>query len=189
MQIGKPLLVALLLATSPVEAAEIVLFQSALATAVRRDVFGPAGKRTLSGNPAGCSYAVVEQPETTLGNGRLHLRARFTGRAAIKMGNDCVGPGDAFWLEVSGVPAVDGDTLRITNVRLDEGKAIYRPLLERLIRESVAGAVQINLRTEIQKVLGGAGPYKATVPKLTIAGVSTTDAAITINFDFRLEAR
>jgi hypothetical protein len=157
--------------------------------AIRLDVFGPDGKRTLSGNPTGCSYAVVEQPETTLGNGRLNLRARFTGRAALKVGNDCVGPGDAFWLKVSGVPVVDGDTLRISDVRLDEGKAVYRPLLEKLIKESVASAVQINLRTELQKLLGGAGPYKATVPKLTIAGVSTTDSAITISFDFRLEAR
>jgi hypothetical protein len=46
-----------------------------------------------------------------------------------------------------------------------------------------------NWRTEHQKLLEGGVPYKATVPKLTIAGVSTTDSAITISFDFRLEAR
>ena len=175
---------------APARAAEIALFQSAIDTIVRRDVYGPDGKRTLSGNSKGCTYAIVEQPTTTLSGGRLRLRTHFSGRAAVKVGDRCVGTGEAFWLTVSGVPAVEGDVLKLTEVRLDEGKELYRLLIEQLVKEAVAPAVQVNLRSELQKVLGGAGSsYKATLPMLTVSSIVTSDEAITIQFDFRLEAR
>ena len=80
--------------------------------------------------------------------------------------------------------------LKLTEVRLDEGKELYRPLIEQLVKEAVAPAVQVNLRSELQKVLGGAGSsYKATLPMLMVSSIVTSDEAITIQFDFRLEAR
>ena len=178
-----------LFAGAPARAAEIALYQSALQKAVDREVFGGTGRRVLSGNPRDCSHALVEQPAVTLRDGRLYLRARFAARAGVRVGAECAGTGESFWFEVSGRPAADGETVSLADLRLHEIKEFYRPLIETLMAGPVARAVQINLRAELQKVLSGDIGYQATLPKLAIQSVTTTDQAITMVFDFRLEAR
>lgn len=173
----------------PARAAEIALYQSALQKAVDREVFGGTGRRVLSGSPRDCSHALVEQPVIALREGRLYLRARFAARAGVRVGVECAGTGESFWFEVSGRPAADGETVSLADLRLHEIKALYRPLIETLMAGPVARAVRINLRGELQKVLGGDTGYQATLPRLAIESVTTTDQAVTMVFDFRLEAR
>jgi hypothetical protein len=179
-----------LLACAATPAAEIVVYESALQSAMLRQAFDVNGRRLLAGDPRQCNYALVQQPTLRLREGRLFLRAQFSGVLGVPVpSGGCSGLADAFWFEVSGRPAAQGDALGLDDLRLGEVKEVYRPLIESLMSGAVSQALRINLRTELQKMLDGAGGYRASLPMLEIRSVTTSDEAVTLRFDFRLEAR
>lgn len=181
---------ALLLACTTAPAAEIVVYESALQSAMLRQAFDVNGRRLLAGDPRQCNYALVQQPALRLREGRLFLRAQFSAVLGVPApAGGCTGLADSFWFEVSGQPVAQGDALALADLRLDEVKEVYRPLVESLMSGAVSQALRINLRTELQKMLDGANGYRASLPTLEIRSVTTSDEAVTMRFDFRLEAR
>lgn len=155
-----------------------------------RQAFDVNGRRLLAGDPRQCNYALVQQPTLRLREGRLFLRAQFSGVLGVPgPSGGCSGLADAFWFEVSGRPTAQGDALGLDDLRLGEVKEVYRPLIESLMSGAVSQALRINLRAELQKMLDGAGGYRASLPLLEIRSVTTSDEAVTLRFDFRLEAR
>jgi hypothetical protein len=133
---------------------------------------------------------LVQQPALRLREGRLFLRAQFSAVLGVPAAaGGCTGLADSFWFEVSGQPVAQGDALALADLRLDEVKEVYRPLVESLMSGAVSQALRINLRTELQKMLDGANGYRASLPALEIRSVTTSDEAVMMRFDFRLEAR
>jgi hypothetical protein len=179
-----------LLACTAAPAAEFVVYESALESAMLRQAFDVNGRRLLAGDPRQCNYALVQQPTLRLREGRLFLRAQFSGVLGVPApAGGCSGLVEAFWFEVSGRPTAQGDALGLDDLRLGEVKEVYRPLIESLMSGAVSQALRINLRSELQKMLDGAAGYRASLPALEIRSVTTSDEAVTLRFDFRLEAR
>lgn len=170
-------------------AAELKLFPSAIGKAVQHEVFDKNGQKLLQGDPQSCAYALLERPTTTLLPGRIALRAYMITKLGVAFNGECRGTGDAFWITVSGKPVMKGDVLTVENLSLDEGKPAYRSLLENLLRNTIAGAMKVNLRTELQNLLRNAGPYATSVPQLTVHSVETEPSGVHIRFDFKLEAK
>jgi hypothetical protein len=92
---------------------------------------------------------------------------------------------------LSGQPYLERtDTLGIRDVKLEEGKEAYRPLLELFLQSIASKALGWNLRQELSKILQGTQtPYDVTVPVLTVQSVKAESNALTVLLDFVLEAR
>lgn len=170
-------------------AASIQLHQDAVTAAVTRRVFSDNGKRNLTGNPASCTHAYLEQPSIAFKGGRLYLRVHLAGRAGLRMNGSCVGASDAFFTTISGQPFVAGETIALRDVRLDEGKAEYRGLLEGLLQQQVRALLGVNLREELNKLAqNNAAEFKVTVTQFRLLDVTARDGVLTVRFDFALEA-
>lgn len=181
-----------LVVCSPSGAADITLYASAIDTALKTEIFASDGKYLLSGEVKSCSYAYLERPSTSLRDGRIFVRMHFSGRAGIPNGATCVGPGEAFWLTVSGRPYFQGELVGITDFRLEEGQDVYGygPLLEGFLASSVPKALNLNLRQEVMKILTStATPYKVFLPRLELQKVVAENNALRVLFDFSLEGR
>ena len=181
---------AYLLFSSLSGAADITLHASAIDTALKTEVFTKDGKYFFSGGPKSCSYASLESPATSLRDGRMFVRVRFAGRAGVASASQCVGRDEAFWLTVSGRPSFQGEVLGITEIRLEEGNAVYGPLLESFLASIVPSALNLNLRRELMKMLTNApSPYNVSLPRLELQGVTAESNALKVVFDFSLEGR
>lgn len=179
-----------ILAVSPALGADITLYSSAIDTALKAEVFSKEGKHFLSGGPKSCSYASLEQPATKLRDGRIFVRMRFAARAGVTTQSQCVGREEGFWLTVSGRPTFQAEALGITDFRLEEGNRAYGPLLEVFLASLVPSAINLNLRQELMKLLAARpSPYKVSLPRLELQGVSAENDALKVMFDFSLEGR
>ncbi len=179
-----------LLTTCPALAADITMHASAIDTALRTELFKNEGRYVLSGNPRTCAYAYLEKPATTLRDGRMLLRMYFAAKAAIQQGSNCMGRGEEFWLAVSGRPFFKGDNLSIDDIRLEEGKEAYRPMLEQFLSSYVLNAINFNVRQELLKILTNAKTaYQVSIPRLDLQKAIAENNMLRVNFDFSLEAR
>ncbi len=173
-----------------VAAAEIVMYPTAIDTALRREVFNRNGRYVISGDPRTCAWAVLESPASSFREGRLFLRMRFASSTAMPVGNQCVGGGEAFWVTVSAEPYFERDVVGLRAPRLEEGKDVYRPIIELFLTNVAPSAINFNLRDEIAKMLRDQrSGYTVTVPMLDVQSVAARDNALAVRFDFRLEAR
>jgi hypothetical protein len=70
---------------------------SAIQKVLAQEVFTAEGRRYVQGIPAAkCSFAYLAHPEPRGEDGRLTLKARFTGRSALDLFGRCIGLGDSF---------------------------------------------------------------------------------------------
>jgi hypothetical protein len=172
------------------QAAEIVLFPSAVDAALKRELFNSNGKFVVAGDPRSCAFTTLEQPATSFREGRLFLRSYLVTRAGLPSGSQCVGGGDAFWVTVSAEPFVARDILGLRAARTEDAPLHYRALVEIFLRAFAPQALNINLRDELTKVLRDPRVgYQVSVPTIDVQSIVARDNALTVRFDFRLEAR
>lgn len=177
-------------AASFAQAAEIVLYPSAVDATLRREVFNRNGRYVLSGDPRTCAWAGLDSPATTFRDGRVFLRMRFQASTAVPVNNQCVGGGEQFWVTLSAEPFVNGELVGLHNARLEEGKDAYRPLLEIFLRNVAPSAINVNVRDEVTRMLKDPrNPWTVTLPRLDVQSAAVRDGGLAIGFDFRLEAR
>lgn len=180
----------LVVAAAQVRAAEIVLHPSAVDATLRREVFNRNGRYVLSGDPRTCAWAGVDSPQSSFRDGRYYLRVRFQSSAAVPLNNQCVGGGDQFWMTISAEPFAQGETVGLRNARLEEGKEVYRPLIQLFLTNVAPSAIRINLRDEVGKMLSDPrNPYTVSVPMIEVQSVAVRENRLDVKFDFRLEAR
>jgi len=172
-----------------VAAATLALHQDAVTAVVAQRLFTSNGKRMLSGSLASCTYVYIEKPAVAFRDRRLFLRVHVAGQVGLRSGGNCIGKGDAFHATVSGLPAIDGDKIALKDLRMDEGRAEYRGLLEPLLRQQIPSLLGLNLREEISKGLQNSGsPLKLALTEFRLLDVMVGTGMLTIRFDFALQA-
>lgn len=90
---------------------------SALERLLASQVFTDEGRRYVQGSrEAKCSYAWLEKPEISGSEGRLVIRAKFTGRSAWSLFGRCVGMGDSFDVRITATPVYADGAIGLQNV-------------------------------------------------------------------------
>ena len=169
-------------------AASLALQQEAVTAAVAQRLFTDRGKRVLAGTIGSCMHAYAEQPVVTFRGGRVYLRMHLSGRAGVSMNGACVGPTDAFHATLSGQPYIEGETISVRDVRLDEGKREYRGLLEPLLRQQLPSLLGSNLRAELGRYLEGSqSDFRMAVTQFQLQDVVANDGWLSVRFDFALQ--
>jgi hypothetical protein len=92
---------------------------------------------------------------------------------------------------VSGRPYFSGETLGLTDIRVDEvSNALYRVMLQHYLGLALPAALEINLREGVQRVITEQGSsYRVSVSKLVVTNMTAENNRIHAHLSFALSAR
>ena len=106
-----------LLLTPLAQAVELHIQFAALERMLSEQLFTQDGRRYVHGSAATkCNFAYLEKPHFQGADGKLRIRAKFTGRSALNMFGQCIGLGDAFTAAITAVPQYKDGNIGLANV-------------------------------------------------------------------------
>jgi hypothetical protein len=184
--------VLLLAAASAAHAVEIHIQFGALERMLAEQVFTQEGRRYVHGARTDkCNFAYLEKPQVRGEDGRLHMRAHFTGRAALNLIGQCVGLGDAFDAVITAVPVYKGGAIGFQEVKVvsDRKSSYYIRKVCAAMESSLTRDFKYPLEHDAQALLESPGPtpqYKREVRKFNVPEIRVTNDALVLNVDFEM---
>jgi hypothetical protein len=184
----------LLMATaSAAHAVEIRIQFGALERMLAEQVFTQEGRRYVRGDKTDkCNFAYLEKPQVRGDeDGRLRMRARFTGRSALNFIGQCVGMGDAFDAVITAVPVYKGGAIGLQKVKVASGgrTSYYIRKVCAAMESSLSRDFKYPLERDAQALLESPGPtpqYKREVRKFNVPEVRVTNDALVLTVDFEM---
>jgi hypothetical protein len=182
----------LLLLAANASAVELRLQFGALERMLAEQVFTQEGRRYVRGSKDNkCNFAYLEKPQVRGENGRLRMKARFSGRSALNVVGQCVGLGDAFDVVILALPIYRGGAIWLNDVKVSsDGKTGY--YIRRVcaaMESSLAKDFKYGLEHEAQALLENPTVqpnYKREARKFTVPDIKVADDALVIQVDFEL---
>ena len=183
-------IVFLLVLAFPLGAVELEVQFAALERLLGQQVFNQDGRKYVRGNQkTRCNFAYLEHPEIRGEQGRLRIRARFTGRSAVNMFGQCVGLGDAFDVEVAARPEYRDGNLGLAGVAVTSpGKdGFYIRRVCAALAASLGREFRYPLAAQARNVLEdpGAQPdYRRELRNFRVTAIGVTGEALVLTVDF-----
>ena len=170
---------------------ELSIHFSALKRMLAEEVFTQDGRRYVKGTKdTRCSFAYLENPEIGADNGRLRMKARFTGRSALDLLGRCVGLGDAFDATIVGTPQYRDGYIGLKDVAVDgSGRSSYyirrvcaalKRTLERDIRYSAVADAKRFFEASSSPT------YPRQLDRFTVTAIRVAPEALILTLDFAL---
>jgi hypothetical protein len=184
----------LLMLAVPVLAADLRISFPALERLLGQEVFSQEGRRYFRGSAKQkCDFAYLEQPHISSKDGRLVIRARFSGRSAVDVFGRCIGLGDAFDLTMTGTPAFDRGALTIKSVGVEVSEdTFYTRRVKKALAASMDGQLRYDVSTAAKKMLTvppGSGPYTTEVKDFHVPAVRVDADAVVLEIQFVLNVK
>ncbi len=187
-------LLLLLVLAGTAAAADLRISFPALERLLAQEAFTQDGKRYVRGSPQRkCDFAYLEKPRISGHDGRLVIRARFSGRAALDVFGRCVGMGDAFDLTLIGTPVFDRGALTIKDVQVESNKdSFYIRRVRKALAQSLDKQIRYDVISAAKKMLTvppGSGPYTTEVKDFRVPGVRIEADAVVLEVQFVLNVK
>jgi hypothetical protein len=184
---------ALLLALAAnARAVEVHLQFGALERMLSEQVFTQDGRRYVHGSKDNkCNFAYLEKPQVRGENGRLRMKARFSGRTALNLAGQCVGVGDAFDVIILALPIYKNGFVGLQEVKVtSDGKTGYyiRRVCDAM-EASLSRDFKYALERDAQILLENpvAQPnYKREMRRFQAPEIRVTSDALVLQVDFEL---
>jgi hypothetical protein len=182
----------LALCTPPAHAVELHLQFAALERMIAEAVFTQDGRRYVHNDKSNkCNFAYLEKPQIQGADGRLRIRAKFTGRSALNVIGQCVGLGDAFTVVVIATPQYRNGNIVLQNVAAtSESKTgIYIRRVCTVLGASLERDFKYPLASEAKRILEdpAAQPgYKRELRDFQVPAIRVSADALVIQADFTL---
>jgi hypothetical protein len=176
----------------PARAVELHLEFAALERMVAEAVFTQDGRRYVYHDKSDkCNFAYLEKPQIRGVDGRLRIRAKFTGRSALNFIGQCVGMGDAFEVAVTATPQYrDGNVVLQHVVATSEDKTgIYIRRVCSVLGASLERDFKYPLAAETRKILEDSSVqpnFKRQVRDFQVPAIRVTNDDLVIEADFAL---
>jgi hypothetical protein len=176
-------------------AVELHLQFGALERMLAEQLFTQDGRRYVRGNQsAKCNFAYLEGPRIQSEDGRLRIRAKFTGRSAMNLFGQCVGMGDAFDLTIRATPQFrDGNIgLKDVTVVSDQKNGFYIRRVCAAMAASLGRDFRYPMTSETRKLLEDPGVhpgYQRELRNFSVPEIRVTDDALVLVIDFELTVR
>ena len=189
------LLTAMALAALNAGAVDVHLQFSALERMLAQQVFTQEGRRYVKGSAkTRCNFAYLEHPQFQGKDGRLVIRARFSGRSSLNMFGQCVGLGDAFTVVVTATPVFEKGNVALTGVTVtSDGKTgFYIRRVCAALSSSLAHDFHYPLAAEAQRALEDPGvqpDYRRELRQFRVPEIRVTNDALVLVVDFELTVK
>ncbi len=176
-------------------AVEVHIQFGALERVLAETVFTQDGRRYVHGTKADkCNFAYLEKPRIEAGDGRLRIRARFTGRSAVGVLGRCVGLGDAFGVVILATPQYRDGIVTLAGVTVtSEGKSGY--YIRRVctaMAASLGHDFRYPLASEFQQAIENPGmlsAYPRTLKDFRVPEIRVTGDALVLVIDFQITVK
>lgn len=190
------LFLAVLLCVAPAaRAIELRIQFAALERMLGEQVFTQDGRRYVYNDKANkCNFAYLEKPRVQGQDGKLRMRARFTGRSALNMFGKCVGLGDAFEVIITALPQYKDGNIGLNDVKaMPDGHTGYyiRRVCDALtssllhsFRYPVAAAAKSMLEDP-----GAQRSYPRELGEFRVTDIQVTNDALVLSIDFALTVK
>ena len=185
---------------SGAHAAELEIHYAAIQKVLAQEVFTQEGRRYVRGGPAAkCSFAYLEHPELHGDNGRLSLKAHFTGRSALDVFGRCIGMGDSFDVYITAVPYYRNQSIGLKDVRVEGRAPQGAPRTGYYVRR-VCAALGDSLRKQFdyrvgdqaRRLLEQTAPgavYRQELLDFSVTQIQVMPDALIVTLDFRLAVK
>jgi hypothetical protein len=186
------LILLLALCPRPARAVELHLQFAALEHMIAEAVFTQDGRRYVHNDKSNkCNFAYLEKPQIQGADGRLRIKAKFTGRSALNVIGQCVGLGDAFMVVMIATPQYRNGNIVLQNVvASSDGKTgIYIRKVCSILGASLERDFKYPLAAEAKRILedaSGQPGYKRELRDFQVPALRVTDDALVIQADFAL---
>ena len=176
-------------------AVELHVRFAALERMLSEQVFTQEGRRYVRGSQASkCNFAYLEKPQVRGENGRLRMKARFSGRSALNLAGQCVGLGDAFDVVILALPIYKNGAIGLQDVKVtSEGKTgFYIRRVCSAMEASLAHDFRYALEHDAQAMLENPAVqpnYQREVGRFTVSDIRVTTDALVLQVDFELTVK
>jgi len=173
-------------------AVELHVRFGALERMLSEQVFTQEGRRYVRGDKGNkCNFAYLEKPQVTGEDGRLKIRARFSGRSSLDMLGQCVGLGDAFDVVILAMPQYRDGSLRLQDVKVSSGgkTGFYIRRVCAAMEATLARDFRYDIEHNAHRILEdpAAQPgYKRQVARFRVPEVRVTSDSLVLVVDFDL---
>ncbi len=186
----------LVLAAWPVMAqVELHLTFGVLQKVIGQQVFTEDGRKYVKGSKEKrCSFAYLENPRVGEADGRLVVRARFSGRSALNVLGQCVGLGDSFEVVVRMSPYAEKSILRLREVEVvsDGKRGVYARAVCKGLAETIPRVLVYDFGPDFKRALEAENPgvpFKKTVDDLVVQGMRVSKEALVLQLGLKLTLR
>jgi hypothetical protein len=178
---------------APAEAGELRVHYSAVQKLLLARFFVAEGRYYLQGSQeTPCSFASLERPEVFARDGRLFIRMQFVSKVGTEVRSNCLGTGDSFSLDLSGVPVYAGGVIRLSDVAFTAEKPGVGSLIGPLVTGPLAEAMQFPLQERIEETaqaLWAETGVGLKVPMIEVPEIVLGPHQMRVPFDFQVELR
>ena len=186
-------LLACLLLAQNAAAVELEIHYGALQRILAGQMFTQDGRKYVRGTPAArCNFAYLEHPDLRgEPGGRLHVKARFSGRSALDVFGRCVGLGDSFEVEITAVPFFHEGAIRFRDVLVESGKdGFYIRRVRAALANTLRSQFAYKVADDAKKILEEKrGDYTQELKGFRISGVRVTGDALVLSLEFTLTVK
>ena len=196
-RIGRIFRLAAILSFAAVDAGavEVHLQFGALERMLAQQVFTQEGRKYVKGSErTRCNFAYLEHPQFQGRDGRLVIRARFSGRSSLNMFGQCVGLGDAFTVVITATPVYQQGNVALAGVTaVSEGKTgFYIRRVCTALASSLGRDFRYPLAAEAQRALEDPGMqpnYKRELRQFRVPEIRVTNDALVLVVAFELTVK
>jgi len=187
----KRIAVALFLLSSIASATEIHLSFGVLERLLAQQVFTDDGRKYVRGSKtARCNFAYLEHPKIWGKDGRLSIKARFTGKSAFDVMGRCVGAGDAFDLTVTGVPYYSNGNVSFKDIAIETDRdGFYIRRVRAALRDTLSKEFKYNIASDAKRLMeqqDPGQPYQRKLAKFDVSQIQVSGDALVLFVDFVL---
>jgi hypothetical protein len=168
---------------------------AALERMLSEQLFTQDGRKYVRGSAATkCNFAYLEKPHFQGADGKLRIRAKFTGRSALNMFGQCVGLGDAFTAAITALPQYKDGNIGLANVTAasEDHSGYYVRRVCAALSSSLARDFRYPIGAAAKSALEdpGAQPnYPRELRNFRVTEIRVTDDALVLVVDFDLTVK
>ncbi len=186
--------VFLLLAVATLaQPAEIHILFGAIKRIVSAQEFTQEGRKYVRGDAkTKCSFAFLENPQLAGVDGKLQIRAKFSGKSSMGFFGGCVGLGDSFEMTILGVPVFRDGYIALKDIAVSSNRdGIYIRRVCAAIKATMARDFKYPLVSEAKKMLEAKRDplFDQELRKFTVNGIWVSNEAVVINYDLILAVK
>ena len=174
---------------------EIHIQFAALERMLGEQLFTQDGRKYVHGSAATkCNFAYLEKPRFQGDDGKLRIRAKFTGRSALNMFGQCVGLGDAFTTAITAVPQYKDGNIGLGNVAAvsEDHTGYYVRRVCAALSSSLARDFRYPIGAAAKSALEepGAQPkYPRELRNFRVTEIRVSNEALVLAVDFELTVK
>ena len=175
-------------------AMELRIQFAALERMLADQVFTQDGRRYVHNDQTNkCNFAYLEKPKVQGDDGKLRVRARFTGRSALNMFGKCVGLGDAFDVIITALPQYKDGNIGLNDVKaVPDHTGYYIRRVCEALTSSLLHSFRYPVATAAKSLLEDPGAQKSYPRELGdfhVTEIRVTNDALILAIDFTLTVK